>query len=144
MYMLILNFTYPLRCLRVPPVEYHWSRQHRSSSMCMLMILITNQIPEQKTVAQLVTKLLPFWNPAHWTLSRAWWFHSTFSHLICVWFILMLSSHVRLNLSRGFCPPGFPNCIVPHGRCMACPFYLTWLVILIIFGEQHKIWNPSL
>jgi len=24
MYMLILNFTYPLRCLRVPPVEYHW------------------------------------------------------------------------------------------------------------------------
>jgi hypothetical protein len=23
MYMLILNFTYPLRCLRVPPVEYH-------------------------------------------------------------------------------------------------------------------------
>jgi hypothetical protein len=29
--MLILNFTYPLRCLRVPlgvsvpPVEYHWS-----------------------------------------------------------------------------------------------------------------------
>jgi hypothetical protein len=33
MYMLILNFTYPLRFLRVPlgvrvpPVEYHWSRQ---------------------------------------------------------------------------------------------------------------------
>jgi hypothetical protein len=33
MYMLILNFTYPLRCLRippgvhVPPVEYHWSRE---------------------------------------------------------------------------------------------------------------------
>jgi hypothetical protein len=30
--MLILNFTYPLRCLRVslgvrvPPVEYHWVR----------------------------------------------------------------------------------------------------------------------
>jgi hypothetical protein len=24
--MLILNFTYPLRCLRVPPVEYHCSR----------------------------------------------------------------------------------------------------------------------
>jgi hypothetical protein len=24
--MLILNFTYPLRCLRVPPVEYHWSK----------------------------------------------------------------------------------------------------------------------
>jgi hypothetical protein len=26
MYMLILNFTYPLRCHRVPPVEYHWSK----------------------------------------------------------------------------------------------------------------------
>jgi hypothetical protein len=24
--MLILNFTYPLRCLRVPPVEYHCLR----------------------------------------------------------------------------------------------------------------------
>jgi hypothetical protein len=24
--MLILNFTYPLRCLRVPPVEYHCSK----------------------------------------------------------------------------------------------------------------------
>jgi len=27
MYMLILNFTYPLRCLRVPPVEYHWASE---------------------------------------------------------------------------------------------------------------------
>jgi len=27
MYMLILNFTYPLRCLRVPPVEYHWAKR---------------------------------------------------------------------------------------------------------------------
>jgi len=25
--MLILNLTYPLRCLRVPPVEYHWDRR---------------------------------------------------------------------------------------------------------------------
>jgi hypothetical protein len=31
--MLILNFTYPIRCrrvplgVRVPPVEYHWSRR---------------------------------------------------------------------------------------------------------------------
>jgi len=28
MYMLILNFTYPLRCLRVPLVEYHCCRQY--------------------------------------------------------------------------------------------------------------------
>jgi hypothetical protein len=27
--MLILNFTYPLRCLRIPPVEYHCSRMLR-------------------------------------------------------------------------------------------------------------------
>jgi hypothetical protein len=26
--MLILNFTYPLRCLRVPPVEYHCSTRN--------------------------------------------------------------------------------------------------------------------
>jgi hypothetical protein len=37
MYMLILNFTYPLRCLRippgvrVPPVEYHWSKRFKES-----------------------------------------------------------------------------------------------------------------
>jgi len=29
MYMLILNFVYPLRCLRIPPVEYHWLRRPR-------------------------------------------------------------------------------------------------------------------
>jgi len=29
MYMLILNFTYPLRCLRVPPVEYHCPRRNK-------------------------------------------------------------------------------------------------------------------
>jgi hypothetical protein len=29
--MLILNCTYPIRCLRVPPVEYHWfSSQYHS------------------------------------------------------------------------------------------------------------------
>jgi hypothetical protein len=28
--MLILNFTYPLRCLRVPPVEYHCIRVLKS------------------------------------------------------------------------------------------------------------------
>jgi len=35
MYMLILNFTYPLRCLRVPPVEYHWARQN-SFTACVV------------------------------------------------------------------------------------------------------------
>jgi hypothetical protein len=36
--MLILNFTYPLRCLRVPPVEYHCSRSMITSSL----VLVTN------------------------------------------------------------------------------------------------------
>jgi hypothetical protein len=31
--MLILNFTYPLRCFRVPPVEYHCSRRFTPGKM---------------------------------------------------------------------------------------------------------------
>jgi hypothetical protein len=33
--MLILNFTYPLRCLRVPPVEYRCSRPLKYSSILL-------------------------------------------------------------------------------------------------------------
>jgi hypothetical protein len=41
--MLILNFTYPLRCLRVPPgvpvppVEYHCSRLYRQAMVFCVM-----------------------------------------------------------------------------------------------------------
>jgi hypothetical protein len=38
--MLILNFMYPLRCLRVPPVEYHCTRKHYAVGM--INSLITN------------------------------------------------------------------------------------------------------
>jgi hypothetical protein len=49
--MLILNFTYPLRCLRVPPVEYHWSRRYKVSDEnfrfpCQLSgFLLLGQLP---------------------------------------------------------------------------------------------------
>jgi len=52
MYMLILNFTYPLRCLRVPPVEYHclrpldyWDRHLReviSSNLGRMQAILTD------------------------------------------------------------------------------------------------------
>jgi len=41
MYMLILNFTYPLRCLRVPPVEYH----------CFSVLWATNFMSRCQSVA---------------------------------------------------------------------------------------------
>jgi len=57
MYMLILNFTYPLRCLRVPPVEYH----------CPTAILSTIHNPEDHNLNYVLfylTKILPvdFWS----------------------------------------------------------------------------------
>jgi hypothetical protein len=37
MYMLILNFTYPLKCLCVPLVEYHWFRQLKQKEVALFV-----------------------------------------------------------------------------------------------------------
>jgi hypothetical protein len=47
--MLILNFTYPLRCLRVPPVEYHWSRVYSRSAVKEILYLYEHADSQPRT-----------------------------------------------------------------------------------------------
>jgi hypothetical protein len=58
--MLILNFTYPLRCLRVPlgvrvpPVEYHWAR---GSLIATTQFDLTTHLNKIESVDKLNLKL---------------------------------------------------------------------------------------
>jgi hypothetical protein len=106
MYMLILNFTYPLRCLRVPPVEYHCSKWrqpflHRSGCIFKISRLqrvftnitnwrLTDWLTVKLTVTQLDKKFSAFYGTRwitivftrarQWSLSWARWIQSIPSH----------------------------------------------------------------
>jgi hypothetical protein len=53
--MLILNFTYPLICLRVPPVEYHWSIPFKFSDQNLLVSSMRATFPTHLTILHLIT-----------------------------------------------------------------------------------------
>jgi hypothetical protein len=59
-----------------------------------------------------------------------------------------LSTHLCLCLLNGFFPSGFPtNPIwIPllHLCYMSCPSYSSDLIILLILGEENKLWSSSL
>jgi hypothetical protein len=66
--------------------------------------------------------------PRCWTLSWARWIQSTSSHTIYLRWILKLSSYLRLGLSSGLFPSGFPTKVVysflispVHATCHAHP-----------------------
>jgi hypothetical protein len=91
-----------------------------------------------------------FTRALHWSLFWARWIQSIPSHPISLRSILMLSTHLRLRLPSGRFPYGYPTNILyafafsPIRATFSARLKLLDLIILIILGEECKLWSSSL
>jgi hypothetical protein len=88
-----------------------------------------------------------FTRALHWSLSWARSIQSIPVHPISLRSILILSTHLRLGLPSGLFHSGFPTNIlyafVFSPIRATCPAHLILLdlIVLIILGEEYKIWR---
>jgi hypothetical protein len=86
---------------------------------------------------------------SHWCLSQARLIQSIPPHPVSLRFILILSSHLHIDLHSGLVPSEFPTKTLyafsspVHGTCDAYHIVLG-LIILIVFGTEYKLWCSSL
>ena len=70
--------------------------------------------------------------------------------LISFRFILILSSHIRIDLPKGIFPVGLPikilKALLPSSILATCPAHLSLLdlITLTILGERYEQWSSSL
>jgi hypothetical protein len=86
----------------------------------------------------------------HWSLSGATTIHSIPLHPICLRSNLVLSTHLCLDLPSGLFLSGFHintlYALIFSPIRATCPAHLVLLdlIIIIILGEEYKLWSSSL
>jgi hypothetical protein len=117
-----------------------------SCSWEVVSCAVTQEFPNIFGTRRFITV---FTRTLQWSISWARLIHSIPPLYSPLRFILILSSHIHLRISSWLLPFGFPTNILYafiSPICAKFPAYFIFLdlIILIIKGQEYKLWSSSL